>query len=425
MTGADDGISSQPIRVRGSSGVVVLGLRGRVAEIVEHRDLLLAEAPHRIVGGEVGDQLAHPRPDLEREVGRRRPDEGLDVVDGRLGHRAASLTTSVSGDAQADLRRGDAAVGDRAVGAQPHGQPLHPHARVPAARLLDRALRRSRRSSSSAIALVAERSLRIARRDLARASGARPLVLCVNQIGFVYALKTTSASVIALILAATPIFAALIGLAFGTEGLPRRFWLGAALSFAGVGLVALGAAGAARRRRRRDPVRDPDRRDLGRLLDPDHPADAALLAVADQRRRAAALLGRRSRSSGCRRRDPRTGSSAGRSGRSFLFATLGPLVDHEHPLVQVARPHRRVARDARDEPAAVRRRPLRGRAARRDDRRRPGGRRPPDRGRDPRRAAALARLAGRVTSVPAAKYAAADEPAATHRARLGRRRRRR
>jgi drug/metabolite transporter (DMT)-like permease len=49
--------------------------------------------------------------------------------------------------------------------------------------------------------------------------------------------------VIALILAATPIFAALIGLAFGMEVLPRRFWAGAALSFAGVGLVALGAGG--------------------------------------------------------------------------------------------------------------------------------------------------------------------------------------
>ena len=48
---------------------------------------------------------------------------------------------------------------------------------------------------------------------------------------------------IALILAATPIFAALIGLAFGTEVLPRRFWAGAALSFAGVALVALGAGG--------------------------------------------------------------------------------------------------------------------------------------------------------------------------------------
>ncbi len=89
------------------------------------------------------------------------------------------------------------------------------------------------------LVLVVERSLRIGRRDLltvVAAAGA----LFVNQIGFVYALKTTSASVIALILASTPIFAALIGLGFGMEVLPRRFWSGAALSFAGVALVALG-----------------------------------------------------------------------------------------------------------------------------------------------------------------------------------------
>ncbi len=92
------------------------------------------------------------------------------------------------------------------------------------------------------IALVAERSLRIARRDLLVVVCAG-IAVWINQIGFVYALKTTSASVIALILAATPIFAALIGLAFGTERLPRRFWLGAALSFLGVGFVALGAGG--------------------------------------------------------------------------------------------------------------------------------------------------------------------------------------
>lgn len=92
------------------------------------------------------------------------------------------------------------------------------------------------------IALVMERSLRIARRDLALVVAAA-VVLWVNQISFVYALKTTSASVIALILAATPIFAALIGLAFGREALPGRFWIGAVLSFAGVGLVALGAGG--------------------------------------------------------------------------------------------------------------------------------------------------------------------------------------
>ena len=94
-----------------------------------------------------------------------------------------------------------------------------------------------------AIVLIAERSLRIERRDLPIVFGAA-LALFVNQIAFVYALKTTSASVIALILAVTPIVAAAIGLAFGTERLARRFWLGASLSFVGVGLVALGSGGA-------------------------------------------------------------------------------------------------------------------------------------------------------------------------------------
>ncbi len=96
-----------------------------------------------------------------------------------------------------------------------------------------------------AIVVVSERTLRIARRDL-------PLVLVaigalwLNQLGFVYALKTTSASVVALILAATPLFAALIGLVTHTEQLRTRFWVGAAISFLGVGLVALGAGGEVR-----------------------------------------------------------------------------------------------------------------------------------------------------------------------------------
>jgi len=93
-----------------------------------------------------------------------------------------------------------------------------------------------------AIAVVAERSLRIRRRDLALV-GLAALCLWLNQLAFVFALEKTSASTIALILGATPIFAALIGLAFGLERLSRRFWLAAALSFGGVGLVALGSTG--------------------------------------------------------------------------------------------------------------------------------------------------------------------------------------
>ncbi len=90
-----------------------------------------------------------------------------------------------------------------------------------------------------AIVAVAERSFRMTRSDLLVALIAG-IVVWINQIGFVYSLKTTSASVIALIMGSTPIFAALIGLALGREVLPGRFWLGAALSLAGVALVAFG-----------------------------------------------------------------------------------------------------------------------------------------------------------------------------------------
>ncbi len=93
-----------------------------------------------------------------------------------------------------------------------------------------------------ALTLGIERSLRMERRDLPLVAGAAAFVY-VNQIGFVYALDKASASVLGLVLGATPIFAALAGLAFRTETLPPRFWAGALLSFAGVALVALGAGG--------------------------------------------------------------------------------------------------------------------------------------------------------------------------------------
>jgi drug/metabolite transporter (DMT)-like permease len=90
--------------------------------------------------------------------------------------------------------------------------------------------------------LVARRSLWIARRDLRLVLFAALMVL-LNQICFVYALDTTSASTIALILGATPVIAALIGLVLGLERLSRRFWIASVVSFAGVGLVALGSGG--------------------------------------------------------------------------------------------------------------------------------------------------------------------------------------
>jgi drug/metabolite transporter (DMT)-like permease len=95
------------------------------------------------------------------------------------------------------------------------------------------------------LVLLGERSLRLERRDL-RLAGLAALLIFLNQITFVYALQTTEASTIALILGATPAFAALIGLVFGLERMSRRFWLAALVSFAGVGLVAAGAGGDVR-----------------------------------------------------------------------------------------------------------------------------------------------------------------------------------
>lgn len=94
----------------------------------------------------------------------------------------------------------------------------------------------------AAITLVVERTMRIARRDLPLV-GAAALSIFANQVCFIYAVKTSTASIVAIVLGATPIFAALLGLVLGTERLSRGFWLGAAVSFAGVGLVAAGSSG--------------------------------------------------------------------------------------------------------------------------------------------------------------------------------------
>jgi drug/metabolite transporter (DMT)-like permease len=93
-----------------------------------------------------------------------------------------------------------------------------------------------------ALTLAAERSLRIERRHVAVLAFAA-VTLWLNQLAFVYALDVTTASTIGLLLGAIPIFAALFGLALGRERLTGRFWVAAAISFAGVALVAVGSGG--------------------------------------------------------------------------------------------------------------------------------------------------------------------------------------
>jgi len=94
-----------------------------------------------------------------------------------------------------------------------------------------------------AITLVWEGSLRSDRAQL-------PLMLvCVallfaNQLSFVYALKFTTATTVALLFGTLPIFTALLARGSGVEQLSLRFWAAALLSFAGVAFVAAGSGGS-------------------------------------------------------------------------------------------------------------------------------------------------------------------------------------
>jgi drug/metabolite transporter (DMT)-like permease len=92
------------------------------------------------------------------------------------------------------------------------------------------------------ITLAWEGSLRIGRRDLPLIIlGA--VVLFVNQLSFVYALRFTTATTVALVFGTLPIFTALVARSTGVEHLSLRFWVAAGLSFCGVALVAIGSGG--------------------------------------------------------------------------------------------------------------------------------------------------------------------------------------
>jgi drug/metabolite transporter (DMT)-like permease len=93
-----------------------------------------------------------------------------------------------------------------------------------------------------ALTLYMERTLRVERRHLPVLALAAA-TLWLNQLSFVFALDVTTASTIGLVLGAIPIFAALFGLALGTERPTPRFWLAALVSAVGVGLVAAGSGG--------------------------------------------------------------------------------------------------------------------------------------------------------------------------------------
>jgi drug/metabolite transporter (DMT)-like permease len=94
------------------------------------------------------------------------------------------------------------------------------------------------------VAFAIERSLRMQRRDVAVLFAAVVVGIWLNQIGFVYSLKYTTASTAALVFGTLPIFTILIAISTGVERLSKRFVAAAVASFAGVALVAVGAEGA-------------------------------------------------------------------------------------------------------------------------------------------------------------------------------------
>ena len=92
-----------------------------------------------------------------------------------------------------------------------------------------------------AITSVAERSLAVRLPDLLLMLGLAVVVL-VNQLGFIYALKFTTASTVALLFGALPIFTGLFASLVGVDRLSRRFAAAALLSFSGVAFVAIGSS---------------------------------------------------------------------------------------------------------------------------------------------------------------------------------------
>lgn len=98
----------------------------------------------------------------------------------------------------------------------------------------------------SAVTYGREGSLRVRRADLVLLLGAAAAGIWLNQVAFVYAIRLTTASTVALMFGTLPIFVALLSFVFRLEHLRLRHWLATVTSFTGVALVALGGGGELR-----------------------------------------------------------------------------------------------------------------------------------------------------------------------------------
>jgi drug/metabolite transporter (DMT)-like permease len=94
-----------------------------------------------------------------------------------------------------------------------------------------------------AVAYGHERSLELRRRDVLSLGVAALIGICLNQVTFVYAIKLTTATTVALMFGTLPVMAGLFAFARRIERLGLRFWLAGLLAFGGAALVAVGSGG--------------------------------------------------------------------------------------------------------------------------------------------------------------------------------------
>src|SRR5438067_8724731 len=87
-----------------------------------------------------------------------------------------------------------------------------------------------------------ERSFRIRLSD-GKLVALAAVQLFANQTCFVTSVHLTTASTVGLVLGTTPVFVGVFALLGGLERPARAFWLAAAVSFAGVGLIGAGSSG--------------------------------------------------------------------------------------------------------------------------------------------------------------------------------------
>jgi drug/metabolite transporter (DMT)-like permease len=94
------------------------------------------------------------------------------------------------------------------------------------------------------VAYAREGTLTMRRRDLISLAGAALIGIFLNQLTFVYAVKLTTATTVALLFGTLPVMAGLFALALGIDRVGPRFWLAGVLAAFGAALVALGSGGA-------------------------------------------------------------------------------------------------------------------------------------------------------------------------------------